>query len=263
MSILGEQDVRVVESSDLSISPVFGPTLFDLFLQAPAHVDVVGDLKMGAGSVWLLAPTVRLQGVLRDDAGVALDQTRLHAPDTAQRIEVGSGGSAEQASWLAYLNPSHAVEIVVDGATDPALINVWSNTHLELRAGLLENVTLLAAGSVFDWKGGQLGETGLFGFAGTANIHGRDFERGPAAVCSTLPPSSWQPAPATLTNTQGCLRGKLSTGESFAVGFNFGGTIHLIPAASPPPVPSTGWLLGPALAIAGAFATGRGSVRRT
>lgn len=254
VTIASEGDVRVVDSSDLSVSPVFGPTLFDLFLQAPDHVDVLGDLTMGAGGVWLNAPTVRLRGTLRDASGVPLDQTRLHVPNAPMQIEVGSGGSAEQASWLAYLNPSHPVEIVVDGANDPASINVWSNTRLELRAGQLENVTLLAAGSVFDWKGGQLGETGLFGFGGTTNVYGHDFERGPAAVCSGLPPSSWQPAPATITNAQGCLRGVLSSGESFVAGFNFGGTIHLIPTASPAPVPTAGWLLGPVLALAGALA---------
>ena len=247
--IEAEQSVRVVDPSDLSISPFFGPTVFDVTLAAPESIEVLADLKMGAGSVHFRGPLVRLEGVLQDADGNALDQTRLSS--NAQQIDVGSGGRAEQASWLAWLNPGNPVLIRVNGATDPGLINVWDNTRLELQAGFLENVTLTTANSRFDWTGGQLGETGLFGFGGTVEIHGSGFELGPYVVCNTIPGSGWSPAPASLTNSSGCLRGTLASGEPFMTVFNFAGTIHLIPVSSPAPVPTTGWLLAPVALLAG------------
>lgn len=247
VTIGAEEIVRVEDPSDLSESAFFGPTLFDVFLQGPTRVEVLADLTMGAGSVTLTAPELRLEGVLRDADGIELDQTRLASSATS--YVVGSGGSAYQASWMASENPTPPITITVDGANDPNLVNVWSNVRLELQSGFVENLTLLAAGSQVDWRGGQVGETGLFGFGGTIRIHGSQFERGPFAVCSGLPPSSWTPAPATITNASGCLRGVLESGEPFLVVFNVGGTIELVPAAPPTAVPGPGAWLGPALLL--------------
>lgn len=252
VTIGADQLVRVEESIDLSSSPLFGPTSFDLFLQAPTRVEVLGDVRMGAGSVSLAAPEVRLEGVLRGADGEALDQTRLAS--TAPAFVVGSGGSIHQASLMAYENPSQPTGIVVEGASDPNLVQVWSNVRLDLRAGFVESLTLYASGSEVDWRGGQVGETGLFGFGGTIRIHGSQFEVGPYTVCSGIPPSGWTPAPASLTNVGACLRGLLSTGEPFLVIANLGGTIELVQAGPPAPVPGPAVWLAPALALAGGLA---------
>ncbi|MFO0689596.1 MAG: hypothetical protein U0900_12890 [Myxococcota bacterium] len=252
-----EQIVRIEDPSDLSVSSIFGPTLFDLILRGPVRVEILADVRMGAGGVSILAPELRLEGVLRDADGVELDQTRLAS--SAATYFVGSGGSILQASWMASENPSIPTTITVDGANDTNLVNVWSNVQLELRSGFVENLTLLAAGSQVDWRGGQVGETGLFGFGGTIRIHGSQFERGPSAVCTSLPPSSWTPAPATITNAAGCLRGMLESGAPFLVGFNFGGTIELVPAAPPTPVPGPGAWLGPAMLLVAGRAIRRGA----
>lgn len=249
VTILADQIVRVEEAVDLSVSPLFGPTPFDLFLQAPVRVEVLGDVQMGAGSVWLTAPEVRLEGVLRDADGVELDQSRLTS--SATDFVVGAGGSVQQASLMALENPSQPTNIRVDGASDPNLVQVWNNVHLDLQAGFVENLTLNAAGSEVDWHGGQLGETGLFGFGGTIRIHGSQFETGPYTVCSSIPPSGWTPAPPSLTNTGACLRGLLSTGEPFLVIVNFAGTLEFIQAGPPTPVPGPAGWLAPALGLAG------------
>lgn len=248
VTIAAEDVVRVEDPSNVSTG-VFGSSLFDVFLQAPTRVEVLGDLTMGAGGVWLNAPSVRLEGVLRDAGGSELDQTRLAS--TATGFVVGAGGSVQQASLMALENPALPTTITVDGASDANLVNVWSNVRLELRSGFVENLTLLASGSQVDWRGGQIGETGLFGFGGTIRIYGSQFERGPYAVCSSLAPSSWTPAPATLTNAGACLRGRLESGETFLVIVNFGGTIEFIEAGPAAAVPGPGLWLVPAMVQAG------------
>ncbi|MBK7950007.1 MAG: hypothetical protein IPK00_14945 [Deltaproteobacteria bacterium] len=249
VTILSEGVVRVEDPSNLSVSTFFGPTLFDLFLQGPTRVEVLGDLTMGAGSVGLTAPEVRLEGILRDSGGSPLDASRLASSATS--FVVGSGGSVDQASWMASENPTPPITITVDGASDANLVNVWNNVRLELRSGFVENLTLLASGSQVDWRGGQIGETGLFGFGGTIRIYGSQFERGPSAVCASLPPSSWTAAPASLTNVGACLRGRLESGETFLVNVNVGGTIEFIEAGPPAAVPGPGLWLVPVLAQAG------------
>lgn len=260
VTIQADEVVRVEAPIDLSVSPLFGPTRFDVFLQAPVEVEILGDVRMGAGSVWLTAPSVRLEGALRDADGNALDSSRLQSPATG--FVVGAGGSVLQASLMAVEYPAQATEIIVDGASDPNLVNVWSHVRLELRSGFVENLTLQASGSELDWRGGQIGDTGLFGFGGTIRIHGSQFETGPYTVCSNIPPSGWMPAPASLTNVGACLRGRLSTGESFLVVVNFGGTIEFVQADPPAAVPGPGWLIVPALGLVGWRAAAGNRARR-
>lgn len=251
VTIAADEIVRVEADVDLSESILFGQTLFDLFLQAPERIELLGDLEMGAGSVALNAPELRLEGILRDASGSELDQSRLASPASA--FVVGVGGSVQQASLMALENPSQPTSILVDGASDSNLIQVWSNVALELRSGFVENLTLYSSGSQLDWRGGQVGEAGLFGFGGTIRIHGSQFERGPFTVCANIPPSGWTPAPPSQTNVGACLRGVLASGEPFLVTVNFAGTVELVAASPPAPVPGPGLWILPALAGAAGF----------
>lgn len=243
VTIPADVKVQVDEAIDLSTS-VFGQTLFDVFLQAP-QVAILGDVTMGAGSVYLNGSSIDLAGVLRATDLTPLDTTRLDT--TATTINVSAGGSAVQASDLAFTTGGNPVQVSISGGSESGFVNVWTNMSLALTAGFIENVTLYGAGSVFDWYGGQLGAAGLFGFGGTANLWGTGFEIAPAWVCAALPESAWSAAPVSLTNAAGCARGQLQSGESFVVNYQTNGTITFNDVGPVVPVPAALWLFAGAL----------------
>jgi hypothetical protein len=243
VTVMADATVQVDEAVDLSTS-LFGPTLFDLFLQAP-QVVILGDVTMGAGSVYLNGDSIDLAGVLRATDLTPLDTSRLDT--TATTINVSAGGSAVQASALAFTNSGNPVQVSVSGGSESGLLNVWTNMSLALTGGFIDNVTLLGAGSVFDWYGGQLGDTGIFGFGGIANLWGTGFQIAPFVVCSTLPESAWVAAPTTLTNGSGCARGQLQSGEAFLVSYRTNGTINFNDVGPVVPVPAALWLFAGAL----------------
>lgn len=243
VTIAADNLVQVNEAINMSTG-LFGPTLFDLFLQAP-QVTILGDVTMGAGNLNLNGTSVTLSGILRGSDATPLDSTRLGT--TATSITVGAGGSAVQASDLALTNSGNPVQVSVEGGSEAGLVNVWGNMSLAFTGGFMENVTLQAAGAVFDWYGGQLGTTGLFGFGGTANLWGTGFEIAPAGVCAALPESAWSAAPVSLTNAAGCARGQLQSGESFVVNYLTNGTITFNDVGPVVPVPAALWLFAGAL----------------
>jgi hypothetical protein len=243
VTIAADATVQVDEAIDVSTG-MFGPALFDLFLQAP-QVAILGDVTMGAGSVYLNGSSIDLAGVLRATDLTPLDTTRLDT--TATTINVSAGGSAVQASDLAFTNGGNPVQVSVSGGSESGFVNVWTNMSLALTAGFIENVTLQGAGSVFDWYGGQLGDAGIFGFGGIANLWGTGFQIAPFVVCSTLPESAWVAAPATLPGGSGCVRGQLQSGEAFLVSYRTNGTINFNDVGPVVPVPAALWLFAGAL----------------
>jgi len=242
VTILADQTISVVEPIDLSTS-VFGPTLFDLFMQAPT-VNVEGDVVMGAGNVYFNSAVINLDGTLSAD-GNDLDHTRLSSMATT--INVGGTASALQALSLGYANSSQAVAVnIFGGQFAGEYAYVYNNVHLSMSGGTIEGVQIGA--TVFDWYGGQILSGGLFSFfGGTMNVYGSDFQIAPYGTCGFINESSWVAAPLQLNNAGGCVRGQLADGSSFETQYNISGQLNFIQAAVVP-VPAAAWLFATGLA---------------
>lgn len=238
VTILADQTVSIVEPIDLSTS-LFGPTVFDLFMQAPT-ISVDGDVIMGAGNVHFNTAVLNLNGTL-SSGGNDLDYTRLFS--TATTINVDGTASALQSLSLAYANSSQAVAMnIFGGQFAGEYAYVYDNTHLTMSGGTIEGVQIGA--TVFDWYGGQILSGGLFSFVGgTMNVYGTNFQIAPYGTCGFINESSWVAAPLQLNNAGGCVRGQLADGSSFETQYNVGGQINFIQAAVVP-VPAAAWLFG-------------------
>lgn len=241
VAILADQTVAIVEPIDLSTS-LFGPTLFDLFMQAPT-VNVDGDVNMGAGNIHFNSAVLNLNGIL-SSGGTDLDHTRLS--NTATTINVDGSASALQALSLGYANSSQSVAVnILGGQFTGEYAYVFNNIHMTMSGGVIEGVQIGA--TVFDWYGGQILSGGLFSFfGGTMNVYGSDFQIVPFGTCGFINESSWGTAPLQLNNAQGCVRGQLADGSSFETQYNVSGQLNFIQAAVVP-VPAAAWLFATGL----------------
>lgn len=246
VSIQADNGVTVADPVDLSTS-LFGPTWFDLFLQAPT-VTIDGTVKMGAGSLWMNAATVNLNAEMQASDGSLLDASRLVNPFQATGpavINVDGAGSVQQATTLGFGWSGPATINLLGGAHPLDSLSATGSVSAAISGGSIGGATL-GGGGVIDWTGGQILE-GVLNFSGTFNVHGAGFQVAPWGDCATTPEASWQAAPAQLLNQAQCVRGVFADGSTFRTAVNSIGTTNFIGVAVVP-VPAAAWLLGSGLA---------------
>jgi hypothetical protein len=240
VTVVADNEVRVAESVDLSTS-VFGPTLFDLFLQAPT-VTIDGTVKMSAGNISLLGSTVNLRGELQSSDGFLLDSSRIsglaNGPTT---INVDGAGRLPQAEILGAIGLATTATINVLGGAHPLdSLSAYTGVNATMSGGTLAGATISGSGT-FDWTGGQILE-GVLVFSGAFNIFGAAFEIAPLGDCALTPEGSWQAVSGSLSNQASCVRGIFADGSSFRTAINSIGTTNLI-GVNVVPVPAAAWLL--------------------
>lgn len=245
VTISADSAVTVADPVDLSTS-LFGPTLFDLFLQAPT-VSIDGKLTMGAGNVYLNAQTVNLNDVLdaNDGSLSLLDTTRILGSGTTT-INVNGAGSVDQAVALALDSIGSPVTLnLLGGDHSGDSLQAFGNLSATMSGGSVAGATI-SSGGLFDWTGGQI-LSGVLLFSGTFNIYGGAFQIAAFGDCAITPEGSWQAAPAQLNNQAQCVRGIFADGSTFRTAVNSIGTTNFI-GVSVVPVPAAVWLFGSAMA---------------
>lgn len=246
VTISADNAVTVADPVDLSTG-LFGPTLFDLFLQAPT-VSIDGKLTMGAGNVYLTGQTVNLNDILVANDGTLslLDTTRIVGGVGTTTINVNGSGSVDQAVALAFDNIGTPATLNLLGGDHPGeSLQAFGNLSATMSGGTVGGATI-GSGGLFDWTGGQILE-GVLHFSGTFNIYGAGFQVAPWGNCAFTPEASWQAAPTQLNNQAQCVRGVFADGSTFRTAVNSIGTTNFI-GVSVVPVPAAVWLFGSAMA---------------
>lgn len=246
VTLAADNGVTVAEPVDLSTG-IFGPALFDLFLQAPT-VSIDGKVTVGAGNIQVNAQTVNLNDILvASDGATLLDQSRLVGSPGITAINLDGAGSLAQATALG-LGATAATISVLGGDRPLDSIQAFGNLSAAMSGGSVGGATI-SGGGLFNWTGGQILE-GVLHFSGTFNIYGAGFQIAPWGNCATTPESSWQSAPAQLANQAQCVRGTFADGSTFRTAVTSIGTTNLI-GVTVVPVPAAAWLFGGALGLAG------------
>lgn len=245
VTILADSTVEVADDIDLANS-LFGPTVFDVFMQAPT-VTIDGKVTMGAGNVHLNGQTVNLNDILVDSDGMSLlDTTRILGWAGTTTINVNGAGSVDQAVALAFDNIGTPATLNLLGGDHPGeSLQALGSLAATMSGGSVGGATI-SGGGLFDWTGGQILD-GVLHFSGTFNIYGAGFQVAPWGNCTTTPEASWQVAPTQLNNQAQCVRGIFADSSTFRTAVNSMGTTNLI-GVSVVPVPAAVWLFGSAMA---------------
>ncbi|MEZ0261919.1 MAG: filamentous hemagglutinin N-terminal domain-containing protein [Alphaproteobacteria bacterium] len=115
VNVLADNDIIVDEDINLS-SGVFGPTAFNLTLTSQL-IDIIGNIVLGNGRMFLNAPTLNLNGQITNTAGALLGSSRVTGQATTVNV-VSSGASIQQA-------------MDVSSTTAPVTVNVGAGNYYE------------------------------------------------------------------------------------------------------------------------------------
>ncbi len=244
VTIAADRSVTVAEPIDLSNS-FFGPTPFDLFLQAPS-ITIDGAVKMGGGNLYLNAATLNLNAELQASDGSLLDSLRLLGTGPTS-INVNGTGSVQQATTVGSIGLGMPATVnLVGGAHLGESLQAFAGLSATMSGGSVSGATI-SGGGILDWSGGQILD-GVLHFNGIFNIYGAGFQIAPFGDCATTLEANWQAAPTQLVNQARCVRGIFADGSSFRTAVNSIGTTNFV-AVSVVPVPAAAWLLASGLAL--------------
>lgn len=248
VTLLADNSITVADPIDLSTS-IFGPTVFDLFLQSPT-VTIDGAVTMGPGNLYLNAGTINLNAEVRDSFGSLLDGSRIgRVPSFSGplAVNVGGNGSVDQATAIANIGVPATVNLLGGDHADESLL-AFGTLSATMSGGSVGGVSISSGGTV-DWTGGQI-LAGVLHFSGTFNIYGGGFQVAPWGDCATTPEANWAAAPGQLDNQARCVRGIFADGSAFRTAVNSIGITNFV-GVSVVPVPAAAWLLGSGLAVLG------------